>query len=454
MVAAVTAVRITDRSLVDQGASASSTLGSNSSSSTSSSGATSSFDLLLLQQIGISLPVQSAYHTREEIESNPTSKAPSADESRGQEQKSKEKENTTAVNYFFSQVAFLRETSAAEIADRPTVKFAEGDKPTSQQPTTEPAPEPRSNSTKSTPVANLERTSDASTMTVTTAANDTDASTNETAKPDSNVRVTAVPTEMRGTQPTATEVFQVAPQPIETAASTTSEASFIREFSSSVTDMPTTGRTRPVLETTLPMSTTVQSGQSSQLEQNSSDSNADGNASDQSKHESARHDVLRTTSATFIPNQAIVTSTQFSEVESPSSVSRQISTAVVDRLGDASAEGPTTVRIRLEQEELGTIDLHLSVRDGVVSIRIVAADQLTQQLINGQMDDLRQSLAQRGVNFGDMQVSSESGEQQSSGEQRAPTGSLRITPQARFWRQPTATATTSRLKIGVLNYVA
>lgn len=85
-------------------------------------------------------------------------------------------------------------------------------------------------------------------------------------------------------------------------------------------------------------------------------------------------------------------------------ISEQIATAITSNLASAHADGTTTVRIRLESHELGTIQLDLSVKKDVVSVRIVTANQQSQQIVESQMTALRLALTTNGVDCGQFQV--------------------------------------------------
>ncbi|WP_010587920.1 flagellar hook-length control protein FliK [Schlesneria paludicola] len=464
MVAAVTAVRIADRSPVDQSASASSSFGANSVSSTSNLGATSSFEVLLLQQIGISLPPQSAYDAPAETGVSETSKTPSSNDDQWPVQKPKEDLNTTAVNYFFVPTTLLGDTPPAETADLhpvafdsvafDSVAFDDGKGLTSKQPGVGMTSEEPAGSAKNKPTTNTAITSNGSESSLETTTAETSPSTVEAAKHDPSASVPDRPSDSKVPQLAAAETLSVIARQSELPVTQPVQSASVRPSNASG-EIQSVDGTRLLSESMISLSTLNPGGRSSQLEQNQSDSNADRDSSDDSKQTPAKNDAPHISTTTFFPTLGGVTDVRFSSPDSSSSISSQLSTAIADKLNEATGEGPTTVRIRLEQKELGTIDVHLSVHEGVVSIRIAAADQLTQQLINGQMDELRQSLTQRGVNFGDMQASNESGGQQSSCDQGSShTGSIRITPPSRFWRQPLAATTTSRANSGLLNYVA
>ena len=95
-------------------------------------------------------------------------------------------------------------------------------------------------------------------------------------------------------------------------------------------------------------------------------------------------------------------------------ISEHLTAAVTENLANAPHEGPTSVRIRLDRPDLGTIHLQLSVTKNVVSIRIMTDNQRSQQIVESQISGLRQSLTSSGVECGQFQVGSDSNNRQFS----------------------------------------
>jgi flagellar hook-length control protein FliK len=154
--------------------------------------------------------------------------------------------------------------------------------------------------------------------------------------------------------------------------------------------------------------------------------------------------------------QATLNVTRSDSNESTPALSDQLATAITETLANVADDGPTTVRIRLDRPDLGTIHLQLSVtKDNVVSIRILTDNQHSQQIVESQMAALRLSLTGNGVACGQFQVGCDSNPRQFS-SQNAPGQSMR--PSGVF--SPSRTSNSERLKFpvsrqnGRVNYVA
>ncbi len=140
---------------------------------------------------------------------------------------------------------------------------------------------------------------------------------------------------------------------------------------------------------------------------------------------------------------------------SDASISDQIATAVTGHLSDDSYQGPTTLRIRLNHSELGTVNLHLSMNNDVVSIRIVTQNPAAQQLINGQLEDLRQSLTNSGLATGQFQVACDAGSQHSSRQNESVPETIQFrNATSSRWARPQTTVTPTTQASGQLNFVA
>jgi len=101
-------------------------------------------------------------------------------------------------------------------------------------------------------------------------------------------------------------------------------------------------------------------------------------------------------------------------VEADTPVSEHLAATIAQQLDDESNTGPTSIRIQLNQPGLGLINLHLSLSNEVVSVRIVTQNPLAKQIIESQMNDLRQSLNNRGVTSAQCEVSCDASGQQFS----------------------------------------
>jgi flagellar hook-length control protein FliK len=98
----------------------------------------------------------------------------------------------------------------------------------------------------------------------------------------------------------------------------------------------------------------------------------------------------------------------------PSTVTTQLTDAIVQRAPSLSNGDSTSVVLRLDPPDLGQVKLHVSMTNDVVSIRMIASDEGARQVIDRQMNDLRQSLSDQGISVNQCQVDcNTSGSQQS-----------------------------------------
>ena len=81
----------------------------------------------------------------------------------------------------------------------------------------------------------------------------------------------------------------------------------------------------------------------------------------------------------------------------------------IDRIVRASQlarrHGETRLQIVLRPPELGRLRVDLSVRDGVLNVRINADQAGAKELVQQHLGALRESLEQQGVRVGEIQVS-------------------------------------------------
>ncbi|MBC7817388.1 MAG: flagellar hook-length control protein FliK, partial [Planctomycetaceae bacterium] len=140
---------------------------------------------------------------------------------------------------------------------------------------------------------------------------------------------------------------------------------------------------------------------------------------------------------------------------SAGAVSDQLAAAIVERLDAGHDSSPSTFRLRLDPRELGTVEVHLSIVHDVVSIRFVAQDEAARQVIERQLDDLRQSLTNSGVSFGQCHVGCNSdGRHSSDQQQAAPPAISRTPPVLSRWSRHQDHEVQVTLPQGRLNVVA
>ncbi len=97
-----------------------------------------------------------------------------------------------------------------------------------------------------------------------------------------------------------------------------------------------------------------------------------------------------------------------------SHLAEQVSAAMQTHGSEVAAGQPVEVHLRLDPPELGMVRVHLRMSDDVVSVRFIAGDEAVTKLLESQLPDLRQSLAERGLAFAQCHVSCDSRQQQQS----------------------------------------
>jgi len=75
-----------------------------------------------------------------------------------------------------------------------------------------------------------------------------------------------------------------------------------------------------------------------------------------------------------------------------------------------SASTPTAVRVQLQPESLGRLELHLAHGEQGLRVTLTAENVATGQLLERRLDDLRQTLVASGVTVSSLSVSVESGQ--------------------------------------------
>ncbi|HWG43736.1 MAG TPA: flagellar hook-length control protein FliK [Gemmataceae bacterium] len=98
-------------------------------------------------------------------------------------------------------------------------------------------------------------------------------------------------------------------------------------------------------------------------------------------------------------------------------IADQLTQAIITRADVVNHEGRTDFHLRLEPPQLGTVQIHLTATDHSISARVVVAQEGTRQLIEGQADQLRQSLANAGVSLTGFDVTQNGGGSSGGGRQ-------------------------------------
>jgi flagellar hook-length control protein FliK len=91
---------------------------------------------------------------------------------------------------------------------------------------------------------------------------------------------------------------------------------------------------------------------------------------------------------------------------------------IADEVGLSMQTGKSFVRIQLHPQGLGTIDIHLSTDAKGVGVTIMAEHASTGRLLEGQMDSLRQSLTDAGLNLSHIDLGMK-GQQNGQGGQQS-----------------------------------
>jgi flagellar hook-length control protein FliK len=102
----------------------------------------------------------------------------------------------------------------------------------------------------------------------------------------------------------------------------------------------------------------------------------------------------------------------------PPPVAEQLSNAILARMDVSAGGGRIDFHLRLDPPELGQVRVQLTMMQQTLSARLVAHDQSTCQLIQSQMDTLRQRLQETGLSLGQFDVSGGGG--QGGGQRQQP----------------------------------
>lgn len=68
------------------------------------------------------------------------------------------------------------------------------------------------------------------------------------------------------------------------------------------------------------------------------------------------------------------------------------------------SQGKSQVEIHLKPEHLGKVHLHLTLEDGVLTAKFLVENQAVGRMLESNLQDLRQSLQEQGLKFGQVQV--------------------------------------------------
>lgn len=90
-------------------------------------------------------------------------------------------------------------------------------------------------------------------------------------------------------------------------------------------------------------------------------------------------------------------------------VAEQIGHAILARIEVATAEGRIDFHLRLDPPELGQVRVQLTLTEQTLTARLVVRDDAARQLVQSQMETLRQRLQETGLSLGQLDVSGDGG---------------------------------------------
>ncbi len=91
-------------------------------------------------------------------------------------------------------------------------------------------------------------------------------------------------------------------------------------------------------------------------------------------------------------------------------LSEQVGNVLQSHRAELAGGKPLEIQLRLDPPELGLVRVHLRLTDDAVSVRFIAGDEAVTRMLQSQLPDLRQSLAERGLAFVQCDVAGHSGQ--------------------------------------------
>jgi len=104
------------------------------------------------------------------------------------------------------------------------------------------------------------------------------------------------------------------------------------------------------------------------------------------------------------------------QVRQPAAVQQDIVNQITDAVRVEVRGGVTEVRLLLRPESLGEVSLKIATQNGIVTAQFVAENQRVREIIEANFDELKDVLAQRGVEVSALSVSVGSGETNEAAE--------------------------------------
>jgi flagellar hook-length control protein FliK len=127
----------------------------------------------------------------------------------------------------------------------------------------------------------------------------------------------------------------------------------------------------------------------------------------------------------------------------PPPVAEQVGRAIQARLEVAQDGDRIDFHLRLDPPQLGQVRVQLTLSNQTLTARLVAHDESTRQLIQSQMESLRQRLQETGLGLGQLDVSG-GGSQGRGGRQAQPFPLLDLTGGGPLPRPLAASAQSTR----------
>jgi flagellar hook-length control protein FliK len=144
------------------------------------------------------------------------------------------------------------------------------------------------------------------------------------------------------------------------------------------------------------------------------DSSTDHKASvDASPLQPTGHTMQTQTSSPVIMGTSVPGTTPIDSPPNSGSLTSQLTDGIIQTIPAASGSDHASVVLRLNPPELGKVNVHVSMNNDVVNVRLVASDESARQAIDRQMNDLRQSLSNQGIALNQCHVECNTGGRQS-----------------------------------------